>query len=188
VPPPPQIQTAEKPKLTFESVPTSKGPVPIEQRRIALPGTESVNDLARDAAHGTPIGTIIGDTSAFGAASSGISQSQVPGNPLAGMQLRSDPEGVDFRPYLTMILQTIKRNWMSVIPDSARMGRRGKVSLQFAIAKDGTVDKVVYAEQSGYQPLDRAAVAGVTASNPLPPLPREFKGTRIVLQLNFVYK
>ena len=29
--------------------------------------------------------------------------------------------------------------------------------------------------------------AGVSASNPLPPLPRDFKGQQIVLQLNFKY-
>ena len=95
---------------------------------------------------------------------------------------------MDFKPYLMQLIATIKRNWLAVIPESARMGRRGKVSLQFVIARDGNIDKVVYAEQSGSSALDRAAVAGVSASNPLPPLPRDFKGNRIVLQLNFVYR
>jgi outer membrane biosynthesis protein TonB len=47
--------------------------------------------------------------------------------------------------------------------------------------------KLVYAEQSGSRPLDEAAVAGISASNPFPPLPTEFKGERIVVQLNFAY-
>jgi hypothetical protein len=33
----------------------------------------------------------------------------------------------------------------------------------------------------------RAAVAGISASVPFPPLPSEFKGDRIVLQMNFAY-
>jgi TonB family protein len=73
------------------------------------------------------------------------------------------------------------------MPDSVRLGLRGHVSIQFAIGKDGGVLKLVYAEQSGSRPLDEAAVAGISASNPFPPLPTEFKGGRIVLQLNFAY-
>ncbi|MCX6630742.1 MAG: hypothetical protein NTW28_24265, partial [Candidatus Solibacter sp.] len=34
---------------------------------------------------------------------------------------------------------------------------------------------------------DKAAVAAISASNPFPPLPAEFKGDRVVLQLNFAY-
>ncbi|HMD71401.1 MAG TPA: energy transducer TonB [Bryobacteraceae bacterium] len=187
-PPQPQIQTAEKPSLTFENPPPPRSaPVPIEQRRIPLP-TASIGDIARSAVMGTPVGTIIGDPGAWGSAYNGMTQSSTPGNPAAAVQLRSDAEGVDFKPYLLQLIATIKRNWLAVIPESARMGSRGKVSLQFVIAKNGNIDKVVYAEQSGSNALDRAAVAGVSASNPLPPLPREFKGNRIVLQLNFVYR
>ena len=47
--------------------------------------------------------------------------------------------------------------------------------------------KLVYAQNSGSPALDNAAVAGISASNPFPPLPTEFKGERIVLQLNFAY-
>jgi TonB family protein len=188
-PPQPQIQTVEKPSLTFENPPPPRStPVPIEQRRIPLP-TEALNNIAREAAGGgSPVGTVVGDAGAWGSAYNGMSQSSAPGNPLAAVQLRSDTEGVDFKPYLMQLIATIKRNWLAVIPESARMGRRGKVSLQFVIAKDGNIDKIVFAEQSGSSALDRAAVSGVSASNPLPPLPREYKGTRIVLQLNFVYR
>ena len=43
------------------------------------------------------------------------------------------------------------------------------------------------AGQCGSRSLDEAAVAGIGASNPFPPLPTEFKGERIVVQLNFAY-
>ena len=39
--------------------------------------------------------------------------------------------GVDFRPYLTQILATIRRNWYAVMPESVKLGRRGKVGLLF---------------------------------------------------------
>jgi outer membrane biosynthesis protein TonB len=49
------------------------------------------------------------------------------------------------------------------------------------------VAKLVPAERSGLRALDEAAIAAVSASNPLPALPPEFKGDRIVVQFNFVY-
>jgi TonB family protein len=187
-PPPPQPQIQEQPKLTFESVPPPiTAPLPPDQRKIPLPQT-NINEIARQAAAGSPIGLTIGDAAASESGYNGLSQSPAQGNPLANVQLKSDTEGVDFRPYLLQLIATVKRNWLAVIPQSAHMGRHGKVALQFAINKEGKIDKVVFAENSGSSALDRAAVAGISASDPLPPLPRDFKGARIVLQLNFVYR
>ena len=84
--------------------------------------------------------------------------------------------GVDFRPYLTQILALVRRNWSAVIPESARLGNRGLVELQFIIDRKGEVPKLVIATPSGSQSLDRAAVAGISASVPFPPLPQEYKG------------
>jgi TonB family protein len=117
----------------------------------------------------------------------GIRQSPTPGVPLANVELKSDAMGVDFRAYLVQVLAAVKRNWTAVMPESVKLGLRGHVSIQFAIGKSGGVLKLVYAEQSGSRPLDEAAVAGISASNPFPPLPVEFKGERIVVQLNFAY-
>jgi TonB family protein len=111
----------------------------------------------------------------------------VPGKLGSSLELQSDPMGVDFKPYLIRVLSAVKRNWMAVVPESARLGRRGKVVIQFAISKDGAVPKLVIATPSGAEALDRAAVAGISASNPFPPLPAEFRGTVIRLQLNFMY-
>jgi len=35
--------------------------------------------------------------------------------------------------------------------------------------------------------LDRAAYGGITASNPFPPLPSEFRGSYLELRFNFFY-
>jgi TonB family protein len=45
----------------------------------------------------------------------------------------------------------------------------------------------VIAESSGTTAFDRAAVAGISASNPFPPLPANFQGAEIRLQLAFSY-
>ena len=73
------------------------------------------------------------------------------------------------------------------MPESAKLGRRGKVAIQFAIAKDGSVTKVVFATNSGFEAFDRAAVASISMSNPFPPLPTEFRGNVVRLQFSFTY-
>lgn len=185
-PPPPQIQTAEKPKLSLDNVPPPAAGPPPGQPRIAVPST-SVNDAIRDLGRQGST-TVIGDPGASGSGYGSITQSPTPGTPLANIELKFDPQGVDFVPYVRQVLATVKRNWMAVMPQSVKLGRRGKVVIQFSIRKDGVVDKLVYAQNSGADALDKAAVAGVSASAPFPPLPAQFKGDRIVLQLNFVYR
>jgi TonB family protein len=186
--PPPQIQTVEKPKLALENVGGSPPRVPPGDSKIAAPNT-SVSNAIKELSHsGAQGGLIVGDPGAgsggYGAA---INQPPTPGVQGSALELKSDPMGVDFRPYLAQILQTIRRNWYAVMPESVKMGRRGKVGLLFAIMPNGTVSKVTWAGQSGVESLDRAAVAAISASNPFPPLPPEFKGDRVVLQLNFAY-
>jgi len=61
------------------------------------------------------------------------------------------------------------------------------VTLQFIIARDGSVPKLVISSPSGTEAFDRAAVAGVSASNPFPSLPPEFPGNEIRVQLGFTY-
>lgn len=132
---------------------------------------------------------MVGDLGASGVGGygSGINLPPSPGAQGSNLQLLSDPQGVDFRPYLIRILAAVRRNWMAVMPESVNLGRRGRVAIQFSIGRDGSVPKLVIAAYSGADALDRAAVAGISASVPFPPLPTEFKGERIVLQFNFAY-
>ena len=60
-------------------------------------------------------------------------------------------------------------------------------AVSFVVNQDGSIPKLVIADPSGLDPLDRAAVAGLSMSNPLPPLPKDFKGPFIRLQFSFNY-
>lgn len=182
--PPPPPPPPEKPKLAFERPGPGGAP-----GRLAPPST-SVQEAIRSAARpGGAGGLIVGDAGDFspGGAFPGLNQPPLPGRPSGTVELLSDPMGVDFRPYLIRILSTVKRNWLAVIPESAKMGRRGKVVIQFSVSRDGNVPKLIIAMPSGAEPLDRAAVAGISASNPFPPLPTEFRGEQIRLQFSFLY-
>ena len=106
----------------------------------------------------------------------------------AQVELQSDPQGADFRVYLAHILSIVRANWRRVIPESARMGTlRGRTVVEFIIDRDGSIPKLVTADSSGSDALDRAAVAGLSMSNPLPPLPDGFKGFQVRLAFTFSY-
>ena len=104
-----------------------------------------------------------------------------------GPIILSDTQGVDFGPYLARVVFIVRRNWYSIIPESARLGERGRVAVVFEILKDGSVPQLRLVASSGSDPLDRAAVAGIRASIPFPPLPEEFTGNHLVLQFIFLY-
>jgi len=187
VPPPPP--TVEKPKLTLENVGGPPPPVRPAESKVAIPNTSVAEAIRQNSRGGNPSGGLmVGDPGAgSGGYGEGVNLPPSPGAQGSALELKSDPMGVDFRPYLTQILATIRRNWYAVMPESVKLGRHGKVGLLFAIVKSGNVSKVTYAFQSGADSLDKAAIAAISASNPFPPLPVEFKGDRVVLQLNFAY-
>ena len=188
----PQIQPQErpagesKPKLAFENPAPAPAPTGASgNSRIPVPGSsvqDAVRELSRNGTHG-----ISGSDAVDLGSGAGLHLPPSPGRPRMDYELKSDPLGVDFKPYILQVLANVRRNWFAVYPESAKLGTRGQVKLDFAIAKDGKVTKVAFAYQSGAQALDHAAVAAVSASNPLPPLPAEFKGDRIVLSFTFSY-
>ena len=105
------------------------------------------------------------------------------------MEVLSDTMGVDFGPYLSRVLHDVKQNWYLLIPEIARapLMKKGKVSIEFAITKNGQVAGMRLVGQSGDTSLDRAAWGGITASNPFPPLPGEFRGDYLALRFHFFY-
>lgn len=184
---------AEKPKVAFESIAAGNLAPGTGSGRgtglIQVPSAsiqEAVRSLSRSS--GT-IGAIsIGDISAEDSGMGpGLNLPPSAGRPRSNLELKSDPMGVDFRPYMLQVLAAVRRSWFAVYPEAARLGQRGQVVLQFAIAKQGGVTKVIFSGASGAKALDQSAVAAISASNPLPPLPSDFKGDRIVLQMTFLY-
>ena len=106
----------------------------------------------------------------------------------AAIELESDPQGADFKPYLTRILEIVRANWQRVIPEGARNGRlHGRTVVEFIINRDGSIPKVVTAQPSGLNQLDLAASTSLVMSSPLPSLPPEYKGLQIRLAFTFAY-
>jgi len=111
------------------------------------------------------------------------------GAAYGGMEMLTDPQGVDFQSYLQRVYVTVKRNWFAVMPASVELGEKGIVVLTFRIMRDGTVpsNEPEIQANSGKEPLDRAAYSSVRASNPFEPLPGQFKGPYIELRYRYYY-
>jgi TonB family protein len=129
-------------------------------------------------------GGYAGDNGEFG-----LGQGRKATKAVGQLDVLSDTMGVDFGPYLQRVLHDVKENWYRIIPESARapLMKKGKVSIEFAITKDGRVAGLQYVSSSGDVALDRAAYGGITASNPFPPLPAKFSGKYLALRFHFFY-
>ncbi|HZL56287.1 MAG TPA: TonB family protein, partial [Bryobacteraceae bacterium] len=185
LPPPPG---SGAPKIAFEDVSPHQAPASKPTGLIPVPGAsvqDAVRALNRGGTSGAPSTAEI--TLDQGGSGPGMNLPASAGRPDAGIKLLSNTEGVDFRPYLIQVMAAIRRNWFAVYPEAAKTGMRGEVTLQFRVAKGGIVAKVVYNGQTNSRALNEAAVSAISASNPFPPLPTEFKGDHVDLQMRFLY-
>lgn len=187
---PPPKTLRRSPQITIEdpraTMPGERGPIELGSLRIPDRPDQRMRQNINQAQRSGSGRQAVGDT--FGTGGMGGYLPPSKGTTKSDVELLTDPKGVDFRPYLIQILNSVRRNWYAVIPESARLGmNRGRVQIQFIVAKDGTVPKLVISSPSGAVSLDRAAVAGISASNPFPPLPRDFNGKEVRLQFTFLY-
>ena len=119
----------------------------------------------------------------------GLGQGRQPTQALGEMEVLSDTMGVDFGPYLSRILHDVRESWYNLIPEAARppIMKKGKVAIEFAILKDGSVQGMQRVYSSGDISLDRAAWGGITNCNPFPPLPPQYGGQYLALRFYFYY-
>jgi TonB family protein len=182
---------APKPALRLEAPDT-----PQPQRGLILPknsASRSIQDTLRDAARspsaGGRSGAVIGPMPRSGGSlGRGGSQGNA-GSFGNGYEILTPTEGVDFSDYMTRVVAAVRRNWYAVMPESAQLGDRGRVALQFRIMRNGSVPdgEPVRLIGSGKEPLDRAAVSAIRSSNPFEPLPPAFSGPSIELRFYFLY-
>jgi TonB family protein len=179
--PPPQAQPQQQQQQTAQLQMPTKPNVAAEFNKYAgnMSAGSAIQQAARAAAAGRGNGQ--GQGGDFGL---GTGQH---GRQVGNLEILSDTMGVDFGPYLQRILHDIRQNWYNAMPESAWDGKKGKLAIDFAIMKDGTVAGMKLAASSNDVALDRGAWAGITASNPFPALPNEFHGQYLALRIIFLY-
>ena len=181
-PPPPMPSQSPFQNVGTEAPPANPHPT------IAPPKATIQEAMKGVIQSGTSTHLVISDASMSEPSPTAPGVLRQPGAEHTAVELQSDPAGADFKAYLTRILAIVRGNWKRVIPESARMGTmRGRTVMEFIINRDGTIPKLVTAESSGIEPLDRAAIAGLSMSNPLPALPADYKGFQVRLAFTFSY-
>ena len=198
--PAPELPAAPKPQLQpqAQTPPESRVDTPKPQ-----PQTEAQNRLIlpRMSSPGRTLEQSAQQSRQSGG--SGLEQfgGQIPGAPNYGggggsdgylggaVQMLTPTEGVDFSDYLARVVASVKRNWYSVMPESARLGEKGRVILQFRILSSGSVPDAEpqLMSSSGKEALDRAAYSSIRSSSPFEPLPPAFSGPFIELRFIFLY-
>jgi TonB family protein len=175
------VAPAQNPQIAQMRVPTEGRPAP--NFSTSMTAGSAIEQAARAAAanRGRYGGGEGGDF--------GLSQGRDGAKTLGQAEILTDTMGVDFGPYLTRITEIVRKNWYNAMPPSVYppILKQGKLALEFFILKDGQVAGMQVRTSSGDIPLDRAAWASITASNPFPPLPKEFRGQNLGLRFYYFY-
>jgi TonB family protein len=89
--------------------------------------------------------------------------------------------------YVASVRNRISGNWLlSTISPNILTAPR--LYMTFTILRDGTVTDVEISQSSGIPEVDRSALRAVLASNPLPPLPPDYAGNRVKVNLYFDFR
>jgi len=187
--PQPPAQPAPKPEPEFKQI--EPQPPPKQHFNLQLPNMSPGRELEQQTqealqnpsrSNSVAIqGTVPGAGPSSGANGQGLLG--------AGVQILTPTDGVDFSNYLARLIARVKQNWITVWPISARMGDKGVVVMQFRIMTNGDMPTPfpVLERTSGKEPLDRAAGAALTESNPFEALPQAYTRPYIELRVIFLY-
>jgi TonB family protein len=104
----------------------------------------------------------------------------------AGIGFGDAAFGDRYGTYVNTITRIISSNWLKSMVDS-RVSRAPRVYLTFTIGRNGKISNVEVQQSSGIPTLDRSAQRAVLVSDPLPPLPSDYRGSDVNVRFYFEY-
>jgi protein TonB len=162
----PIVEEAPKPSksaLLLPAKPDKKKPTPPP---VSRPGP-AAPAVSLPSANDEPVGTAAsGPAGAGGTAGIG--------------SLKLDEADFKYPVYIERMVQIISMNWFK----PAQSVQANPV-VHFVIQRDGTITDPRVVTSSGLPFVDRAALRAVIASSPLPPLPAEYGGPHLGIQVVF---
>jgi TonB family protein len=112
-----------------------------------------------------------------------------PPNPEGGFvdsgPLSFDTTWYDWGPYAAEMVRKIKLHWD--VPELARLGWKGRLTVRFYILADGRVADAKILRSSGIPPFDFAAFQAIVKSSPFRPLPDDLHEEREGVTVTFFY-
>jgi TonB family protein len=170
--PPPPDKTAEP--IPETTTPIKKPPAP----KAAPPAAKSPPAAEPPPLNAVPYGQGGRPALAYGQFSTGAG--------AAGVGFGDSAFGDKYGTYVDAMTRRISQNWLKSLVDS-RVASAPRVYLGFDIAGDGTISNVEVKQSSGIPSLDRSAQRAILASNPLPPLPADYRGSGVSVNFYFEY-
>jgi periplasmic protein TonB len=171
-PPPPPDPTADE--IPETKAPIKKPPDP----KTAPPAPKSPPAAEPAPANAVPYGQGGRPALAYGQFSTGAG--------AAGVGFGDAAFGDKYGTYVDAMTRRISQNWLKSLVDN-RVTGAPRVYLGFEIARDGTISNVEVKQSSGIPSLDRSAQRAILASNPLPPLPADYRGSGVTVNFYFEY-
>lgn len=113
---------------------------------------------------------------AGGGQGAGVGVEMGPGRGLEG--------GIDSA-YVRLVEQRVGSNWLRT--SLGELGRPVQSIITFEVARNGQILNIRLERTSGIRSVDLAAERAVKASDPLPPLPLEFRGRQVRFRAEFNY-
>jgi len=170
-PPPDKAELIPETKAPVKTTPTPKPPKPAAAPKAA-PAPEPPPSNA------VPYGQGGRPALAYGQFSTGAG--------AAGIGFGDASFGDRYGWYVEAITRAISQNWLKSMVD-ARVTKAPRVYLSFDIARDGKINNLGVQQSSGIPSLDRSAQRAVLASDKLPALPPDYRGSSVNVIFYFEY-
>ncbi|HEY1251139.1 MAG TPA: TonB family protein [Thermoanaerobaculia bacterium] len=169
-------QVAEQKPSEFPNMtkPMAASPMttgPKETTRLA-----GLDSAIREAARGAVVG---------GGGQGGAPDGDADGGFVDSGPISFDTSWYDWGPYAAEMVRRIKLHWD--VPELARLGWKGFLTVRFYILADGTVADAKILRGSGIPPFDFAAFQAIVKSSPFRPLPTDLHSTREGVTVTFFY-
>ena len=170
-PPPDKAELIPETKAPVKTTPTPKPPKPAATPKIKAPPEEPPSNAIPYGQGGRP-------ALAYGQFSTGAGP--------AGIGFGDSTFGERYGWYVDAITRAISQNWLKSLVDT-RISRAPRVYLSFDIGRNGKITNVGVQQSSGIPSLDRSAQRAVLASDPLPALPPDYRGSSVNVVFFFEY-
>jgi TonB family protein len=108
-------------------------------------------------------------------------------SPQSPVEILTPTDGVDFRPYLNVLVRDVRKKWYASMPEAALKGEKGEAVIRFQIESNGNAEGVVLETSSGKDVFDETAIQAIRDASPFQPLPATFKHPPITLRFVFYY-
>jgi TonB family protein len=87
--------------------------------------------------------------------------------------------------YIRQVEQRVGQNWLQT--SLGNLNQRVEAIATFVVRANGQIVNIELEKRSGVRSVDLAVQRAIQATNPLPPLPLEFRGRSVRFQAVFEY-